>query len=170
MTSEKKRFRFLRRKENGQATVEFALLLPILLAFIFGIIDFGWVLFNIAMVNNTTRTCARHAIVNVESYAEVGLDGKKVMEPGTDRAKFNKTAFETNLTTKVKNELPSYMSKTAANLKLTATEVKTPSSIQETMISIRVEADIPLFTPVISTFIKSNHWHIDRTIEMRREN
>lgn len=170
MTSEKKRFRLLRRKENGQATVEFALLLPILLAIIFGIIDFGWVLFNIAMVNNATRTCARHAIVNVEAYAETKPGGDKVIDPSTNLPKFNASTFETNLTTKVKNELPGYMSKTAANLKLTAAEVKTPSSIQETMISIRIEADIPLFTPVISSIIKKNHWHIDRTIQMRREN
>ena len=56
MTGEKKRFRFLKRKENGQATVEFALLCPLLLGILFGIIDFGWIFFNIAMVNNSTRS------------------------------------------------------------------------------------------------------------------
>lgn len=32
-----------KNKETGQATVEFAIILPILLVLIFGIIDFGWV-------------------------------------------------------------------------------------------------------------------------------
>lgn len=34
------------RKEDGQAMVEFALILPIFLLILCGIIDFGWLFYN----------------------------------------------------------------------------------------------------------------------------
>jgi Flp pilus assembly protein TadG len=47
------------RKERGQAMVEFALVLPLLLILLCGIIDFGWIFGNQLMANNACREAAR---------------------------------------------------------------------------------------------------------------
>lgn len=54
----------MKRKENGQSAVEFALVLPILLLVVCGIIDFGWLLYNQISVENACREGARLACVN----------------------------------------------------------------------------------------------------------
>lgn len=52
------------RNEKGQSLVEFALILPILLIIVFGIIDFGWLFYNQSSLNNCAREGARFAVVN----------------------------------------------------------------------------------------------------------
>lgn len=57
----------MRRKkdrESGQAMVEFALVLPILLLIVCGIIDFGWLFFNQLSLDNACREGARYATVH----------------------------------------------------------------------------------------------------------
>lgn len=56
----KKRF----KSEKGQAMVEFALILPILLLIICGIIDFGWMFYNQLSLDNACREGARYSVVN----------------------------------------------------------------------------------------------------------
>lgn len=52
------------KKEQGQAMVEFALILPILLLFIAGIIDFGWIYHNQLSANNASREAARYIAIH----------------------------------------------------------------------------------------------------------
>ena len=52
------------RGGRGQALVEFALVLPLLLLFIFGVIDAGRLIFTYNTVANSARSAARVAIVN----------------------------------------------------------------------------------------------------------
>ena len=52
--------RFL-HAEKGQAMVEFALVLPLLLTLLCGIIDFGWLYYNQITLNNAAREGARYA-------------------------------------------------------------------------------------------------------------
>jgi Flp pilus assembly protein TadG len=52
------------KREKGQSAVEFALILPILLLIVCGIIDFGWLFYNQLGLNNTCREGARFAVVN----------------------------------------------------------------------------------------------------------
>ncbi len=52
------------KNEKGQAMVEFAVILPILLILIMGIIDFGWLFYNQLALNNSCREGARFAVVN----------------------------------------------------------------------------------------------------------
>jgi Flp pilus assembly protein TadG len=54
-------------RRRGQALVEFALVLPILLLFIFGIIDAGRLIFTYNTVGNAARDGVRVAIVNQSS-------------------------------------------------------------------------------------------------------
>ena len=56
--------KLFRRGEDGQAMVEFALILPILLLILCGIIDFGWLFYNQLALNNICREGARYAVVN----------------------------------------------------------------------------------------------------------
>lgn len=52
-----------KKSEKGQAMVEFALILPVLLLIIAGIIDFGWVFHQQVIANNASREAARYASV-----------------------------------------------------------------------------------------------------------
>ena len=78
------------RNERGQAMVEFALVLPILMALLLGIIQFGIVFNNYITLTDATRAGARKAAVSrfvgdsgasakaaVENSAQ-GLDQKKL--------------------------------------------------------------------------------------------
>lgn len=50
-------------KRNGQSLVEFALVLPLLLILTFGIIEFGLIMYNKAVITNASREGARIGIV-----------------------------------------------------------------------------------------------------------
>lgn len=52
-----------RRRATGVAAVEFALIAPLLLVILFGIIDFGFMLYDKAMLTNAAREGARAGIV-----------------------------------------------------------------------------------------------------------
>lgn len=51
------------RNNNGTAVVEFAVILPLLLLILFGIIEFGFLLYNKAMLTNASREATRIGIV-----------------------------------------------------------------------------------------------------------
>lgn len=52
------------KSEKGQAMVEFALVLPILLLLLGGIIDFGWIFGNQLLADNAVREAARYTAVH----------------------------------------------------------------------------------------------------------
>lgn len=52
------------KDEKGQAMVEFALILPIFLLILCGILDMGWMFYNQLNLNNVCRDGARYAVVN----------------------------------------------------------------------------------------------------------
>lgn len=54
------------KSEKGQALVEFALVLPILLMLLCGIIDFGWLYYNQITLNNAAREGARYAVIHYD--------------------------------------------------------------------------------------------------------
>jgi Flp pilus assembly protein TadG len=54
----------MRRRRRGQALVEFALVLPVLLLILFGIVDFGRAIYAFNAVSNAAREGGRTAIVN----------------------------------------------------------------------------------------------------------
>lgn len=58
------RGRKLWRRENGSALVEFALILPILVLLLFGVIEFGLLLYNQQVITNASREGARYGIVS----------------------------------------------------------------------------------------------------------
>ncbi|MCF0112288.1 MAG: pilus assembly protein [Erysipelotrichaceae bacterium] len=58
--------RKFKKNERGQAMVEMALVLPIFLCLVCGIIDFGWLFYNQISLNNAAREGARYAVVHYE--------------------------------------------------------------------------------------------------------
>jgi Flp pilus assembly protein TadG len=60
------------RSEKGQAAVEFALVLPILLMLIFGIIDFGRILYTKNALTSLSQESARHMSIY---YVSDGTNG-----------------------------------------------------------------------------------------------
>ncbi|MCF0109855.1 MAG: pilus assembly protein [Erysipelotrichaceae bacterium] len=58
--------RRLHKDEEGQAMVEFALVLPILLMVLCAIIDFGWLYYNSISLKNAAREGARYAVIHYE--------------------------------------------------------------------------------------------------------
>lgn len=58
------------KKEKGQAMVEFALVLPILLLLLCGICEFGWIFSHQILANNACREAVRYAAVH---YRDDGL-------------------------------------------------------------------------------------------------
>lgn len=51
--------------------VEFALVIPILILLLCGVIDFGWIFGNQLMANNASREAARYAAIHYYEYSTV---------------------------------------------------------------------------------------------------
>jgi Flp pilus assembly protein TadG len=51
------------KREDGAAAVEFAIVLPLLMLILFGIIEFGLILYNQEVITNASREGARFGIV-----------------------------------------------------------------------------------------------------------
>lgn len=75
------------KKEDGQSALEFALILPILLIVVCGIIDFGWLLYNQLALSNTARESARYAVVNSSTTLGPGLITAKANSVAPDTIK-----------------------------------------------------------------------------------
>ncbi len=69
--------RFLRR-EKGQAMVEFAIVLPIFILVLCGILDFGWYFFHTLLIENGAREGARYGAVNAANSNCAALVETKV--------------------------------------------------------------------------------------------
>jgi hypothetical protein len=71
------------RRERGAAIVEFAVVLPLLLTILFGIIEYGWVFFIRQTLQNSAREGCRLLVLqtSVEPYANVYARVADVMQP-----------------------------------------------------------------------------------------
>lgn len=67
------------KDEKGQAMVEFALVLPLLLLLLLGIIDFGWIYGNQLMANNACREAARYTAIH---YYDSSADDDQAIAAG----------------------------------------------------------------------------------------
>lgn len=59
-------FSFFKNNDDGASAVEFAIVLPLFLLFIFGIIEFGIIMYDKAMITNASREGARIGILYVD--------------------------------------------------------------------------------------------------------
>jgi len=58
------------KSEKGQSMVEFALVLPILILLVCGILDFGWIFANQLAAENASREAARQCAVDSTADAQ----------------------------------------------------------------------------------------------------
>lgn len=115
------------RREDGQAMVEFALILPIFLLILCGIIDFGWLFYNQLSLNNACREGARYAVVHTAENADT-------------QAIINH--IENTSTTVFAND--------GVDIKI---EYSSPNDPTAGDITVSMEAEISFFTPVLSTVL-----------------
>ena len=71
------------RDQRGAAAVEFALILPIFLLLLFGIIDFGYMINRSAMINNAARDAVREASLQQNKAAVTGVATAALQQVGT---------------------------------------------------------------------------------------
>lgn len=115
------------KREDGQAMVEFALILPIFLLILCGIIDFGWLFYNQLSLNNSCREGARYAVVHTDENAD---------------------------TQSIINHIENISSTVFANdgVDITVT-YSSPSDPTAGDVTVSMQADISFFTPVLSTIL-----------------
>ena len=99
------------QREDGVVAVEFALILPILLVIMFGIIEFGFVLFEKQVITNASREGARAGIVqaapkpsevNIQDVVKAYLTGAGLAEASaTIDVTGEELAHPNNLTVRV---------------------------------------------------------------------
>ena len=98
----------LRKHEQGQALVETAITLPLLLLLLMGIMEFGWYFYNQMSVENGSREGARYAIVNADSGTltqdVTDVVSGVIVGPGTVTVTVNKGAE--NVTVTVQKAIP----------------------------------------------------------------
>ena len=140
------------RGEEGQDIVEFALVLPILMIVLFGIIDFGWIFYSTAMVGNAAREGARFAVMNYEG---------SVSTPG------DLTTLTNQVELNVQTSLPTYLKNSFSALDVQVDEGITASSA-DPCINVTVKSNIKLFTPVVSTITGSTTYTITRKVTMKK--
>jgi Flp pilus assembly protein TadG len=63
------------REQKGASAVEFALILPLLVVFVFGIIEFGLLLYNQQVITNASREGARAGIVQPPGVSFATIQG-----------------------------------------------------------------------------------------------
>jgi len=62
----------VRRDQQGAAAVEFALLLPLLVLLLFGMIEFGFAFNSRIQATNAAREAARRAVVGIDNWDDLG--------------------------------------------------------------------------------------------------
>ena len=61
-----------RRDQEGAAAVEFALLLPLLILLLFGMIEFGLAFNARIQATNAAREAARRAVIGIDNWSDLG--------------------------------------------------------------------------------------------------
>jgi Flp pilus assembly protein TadG len=64
-------YQLIRARRRGAAMVEMALILPILVALTFGILEYGWMFYRVAQINLASRHGVRTAVRPAADQAEV---------------------------------------------------------------------------------------------------
>ncbi len=72
------------KKEKGQAMVEMAIVLPVLLLLLCAIIDFGWVNYCKLSLSYASREGARYGVVHADDPYAVDLITQRVLDAAPD--------------------------------------------------------------------------------------
>ena len=87
------------KNQKGAAAVEFALIAPLLFVFLFGIVEFGFLLYNKAVITNACREAARDGIVLRSPKLTIGQLNTQVIFPtATNYTTSRLVSFNGNVT------------------------------------------------------------------------
>lgn len=75
-----KSLRSILKNQKGQSAVEFALILPVLLALICGMVDFGWIMGNRLLISYCAREGARYGIVTAADSNSDNMITQRVLD------------------------------------------------------------------------------------------
>ena len=139
----KKIFRKRRdKKEDGQSTVEFAMILPVFLLILCGIIDFGWLFYNQLSLNNACREGARYAVVNTSD----GSDMQAII-------------------THIENSSKNVFDKDGVDINIAYSIPGDPTAGD---VTVTLQAEINFFTPVLSSVLGKTKT-LNSTVTMKVE-
>lgn len=119
------RFYELRNSQRGQAIVEMALVMPLLVMLLFGIVEFGRVLNTYIVVTNLSREGARIGAVGGTDTAIIDFIKNSALKSGFDTSQISISPTPTSITKRSRG-----------------------SSIQ-----VNVSYPVDIFAPVIGTII-----------------
>ncbi|QUH27009.1 TadE/TadG family type IV pilus assembly protein [Serpentinicella alkaliphila] len=129
----------LKKENRGQALVELALVLPILLLLVFGIVEFGRIFGTYLMVTHGAREGARAAAVGTEDTEIISL------------VKNRTSALQLNDSKVVVNISPGQISRVRGN-----------------GITVKVEYPVQIYAPFISVFTGGSY-KVSSQVTMRYE-
>lgn len=94
-------YRNLFKNQNGQAMVEFALVMPLLLLIICGIIEFGFLFSNQLMISNLSREGARYGVIYSKDPNQLQIVKDKIISliPTNNKDKYTIEVSYSNTTT-----------------------------------------------------------------------
>lgn len=130
------------KKENGQALVEFAIVLPLLLLLICGIIDFGWLFYNQLSLENCAREAVRYGAVNAGNSECVAMTKQKIQDVAVDSIKESLTV---------------------------SVVFSSPQTPCDGDITVSLAARIKVLTPVLGVFCNNQEKDLSYSVTMKAE-
>ncbi len=137
-------------KNNGQTTVEFALVVVLFLTLIFSIMDFALMFFVNQTMQHAVRSGARLAVTGMSN---AGSDRLSTM---TDKIREQSMGFyEKN--TPVRTPVIS-VQRLGAFYNISGTPVKDTTGASQQLITVRLDYSWPLLTPLVKPFFKDGKY------------
>lgn len=93
------------KRENGQVLVEYALVLPVLLLVLFGIIEFGIIVFSHDTIANAAREGARYGAVHAGDAWGIEMAARRLTS-GLDEARLQVSSTTTGSVVRVEVVYP----------------------------------------------------------------
>ena len=131
------------KREDGQSMVEFALILPLLILILCGILDFGWIFGNQLTLNSAVREAARYTAINYDES-----------KASTDTANYSLA----DTTVRDRAAL-------LDNDKLTVY----PLEVSGETVTVSANYPLPILTPFLSTILGRDEFQLDAETSMRLE-
>lgn len=129
-----------KRREGGQATVEMALTLPLLLLLIFGMLEMGWLASTRLLLDNITREGVRTGIVATSASQNT-----------------------TDVTNRINSMKPSYMTGTI-NITITYSNA---SNFRDGDITVVSTYNLAPLTPITAFLTKDGTFHLRSSCTMK---
>lgn len=139
---EQTRVQKLKNSEEGQAIVEFALVLPLLLTILCGIIDFGWLFYNQLNLDNASREAARQISVKCVNY-----EYDDVLDEATTIVKNYVLS---------KNTLPEAGGVNVIYLDESGNELPNTANLSANMVRVSVTSNMPILTFVLQAITRDD--------------